>query len=457
MTTVHRWTGREASVLRAALRLSIRGYAEHLGIGVRTVTKWQARGQDMILRPAMQSVLDTALERSSNEVKARFESILSANAVTDTPAPEAVSQPLAQTNGLLPLSTSEWKRESTEALSAFLFNTQELTADAAIRLSHEWRAIDPPQVVELRTGRRVGTRLAQLVTERADVLRHMDDFLGGGDMHDLVRRELRVTVHMVREASYSEKNGRLLLSAVGELAQLAGWVASDAGLHTQAERYYLGGATAAHAAKDEPLAGNLLSSLAYQVANVGDPREAVLLASSAYNGAEAHATATTRALLLERVAWANARFGDTRATDHALGGVNETFADSDPTQDPAWVYWLNREEIDVMAGRCFTQLKRPKPAIDLLKHAVSQYDDTHTREMALYLSWLAEAHIYAGNIEKAATIASRALELSAEVTSSRGVERIKVVRGLLVPYRGNAAVEEFEERALEVVDRSACH
>jgi hypothetical protein len=42
--------------------------------------------------------------------------------------------------------------------------------------------------------------------------------------------------------------------------------------------------------------------------------------------------------------------------------------------------------------------------------------------MALYLSWLAEAHIYAGNIEKAASVASRALELSAEVTSSRGIE-----------------------------------
>jgi hypothetical protein len=57
-----------------------------------------------------------------------------------------------------------------------------------------------------------------------------------------------------------------------------------------------------------------------------------------------------------------------------------------------------------------------------------------------------------GNIEKAASVASRALELSAEVTSSRGTERIKTVRGLLVPYHGNAAVEEFEERAREALE-----
>ncbi|MFC8845700.1 MULTISPECIES: hypothetical protein [unclassified Micromonospora] len=70
-----------------------------------------------------------------------------------------------------------------------------------------------------------------------------------------------------------------------------GWVASDAGLTGQAERYYLGGVSAAHAAQDNPLAANLLSSLAYQKANVADPREAVLLASSAYHGAKATATA----------------------------------------------------------------------------------------------------------------------------------------------------------------------
>jgi hypothetical protein len=169
-----------------------------------------------------------------------------------------------------------WDRGSTDALAQFFADNQALDQEAAQRLSHEWRVVEPPQVAEMKVGRRIGARLAKVVTERADVLRHMDDFLGGGDMHDLVRRELQVTLDMMRGASYSEKTGRMLLASVGELAQLAGWVASDAGLHSQAERYYLGGVAAAHAAKDESLTGNLLSSLAYQVANVGDPREAVL-------------------------------------------------------------------------------------------------------------------------------------------------------------------------------------
>jgi transcriptional regulator with XRE-family HTH domain len=72
MTTVYRWTGREAKLLRTALRLSIRDFAARLGVGARTVNKWEARQTGITPLPYMQQVLDTALERASDEVKARF-------------------------------------------------------------------------------------------------------------------------------------------------------------------------------------------------------------------------------------------------------------------------------------------------------------------------------------------------------------------------------------------------
>jgi tetratricopeptide (TPR) repeat protein len=454
MTAVRVWTGREARALRAALRLSIRDFAELLGVGVRTVTKWQARGEDVCLRPVMQSVLDTALARSSDEVRARFELILTTeNASTSegtTPTPDH-SPALAVPPSLL---VDQWDHDRVDALAEFLAAERKLTPDSALLLSQEWRIVDPPQLVEVRTGRRVGTRLAEVVVERTDALRRMDDFLGGGDMHGLVRRELRGTLDMVRGASYTEKTGRLLLGAVGELCQLAGWVASDAGLYDLAARYYLGGVAAAHAADDKPLAANLLSSLSYQVANVGDPRHAVLLACTAYHGAEQDATPTTRALLLERLAWANARFGDPQATLRTLGQVDEAFADGNPENDPVWVYWLNQDEIDVMAGRCLTELNQPKKAVTLLDRAVRRYDDSHAREMALYLSWLAEAHAYNGNVEEAAATALRALCLSASTTSARSNDRIGAVRRALQRYKGNAAVDEFEDQAAGLIDHS---
>jgi transcriptional regulator with XRE-family HTH domain len=72
VTTVDRWTGREAKLLRQALRFSIRDFAAHLGVGARTVNKWEARQADITPLPYMQEVLDTALARASDEAKARF-------------------------------------------------------------------------------------------------------------------------------------------------------------------------------------------------------------------------------------------------------------------------------------------------------------------------------------------------------------------------------------------------
>ncbi len=72
VTIVDRWTGHEAKLLREALRLSVRDFAARLGIGVRTVNKWEARLADITPLPHMQEVLDTALARATDEAKARF-------------------------------------------------------------------------------------------------------------------------------------------------------------------------------------------------------------------------------------------------------------------------------------------------------------------------------------------------------------------------------------------------
>ena len=368
-----------------------------------------------------------------------------AESPSPSPSPDEESS-----QGTRLLLRSTWDPVATEELDAFLADKRGLGPETAQLLAGLWRVTDPPQVLETRAGRHVGARLATLVLERTDTLRRMDDFLGGGDLHDLVRRELRSTIALVRGASYTEAIGHQLLAAVGELCQLAGWVASDAGLYVPAERYYLGGVSAAHAARDEPLAANLLSSLSYQMATIGDRREAVLLATGAAHGAGAFASATTRALLGERVAWAYARMGNRQDTLRTLGEVDEFYANANPSVDPIWVYWLDRGEIDVMAGRCLTELHCPGRAVPLLSQAIEQYDQAHARELALYLSWLAEAHIQLGNIDEGAAVATQALGLSSTVTSVRGVDRIRLIRRLLVPYHGTPVADDFEDQAAAI-------
>jgi len=358
----------------------------------------------------------------------------------------------------LTLASDHWTSTHSRNLAKLLREGAELplaadtvlTADIVSRLVHEWLVVDPPQLVEVSAGRRIGAGLVAKVERRVAQLRRMDDFVAGGDLHELVERELHSTTGLLRDAAYREPVGRRLLVAIGELCQLAGWVTGDAGSYALAAHYYSVGVHAAHAAGDAPLAANLISTLAYQVSNVGNPREAVLLAQTADLGAQQQATPTTRALLKERVAWANARAGDRRQAERALAAVEAHYEHRDPADDPEWVYWLNEAEISVMAGRCYVELGAPGRAVPLLSGALAHYDERMTRERALYTSWLAEAQIMLGNVDEAVGTATTALELTAQITSARADARLRLLRHRLKPYHTVPAVADFEAQVQEL-------
>jgi transcriptional regulator with XRE-family HTH domain len=73
VTTVVRWSGREARALREARRMSVRAFAAHLGVAVASVTNWERRGELIRLRDETQEILDRDLSCASEHVRARFE------------------------------------------------------------------------------------------------------------------------------------------------------------------------------------------------------------------------------------------------------------------------------------------------------------------------------------------------------------------------------------------------
>jgi tetratricopeptide (TPR) repeat protein len=88
MGSVSRWTGFEANILRSAMRLSLRSYAEYLGVSFGTVATWNRRGATVQPTPDMQAVLDTALSKAPHEVRQRFEAMSDeSDAERPTPGP----------------------------------------------------------------------------------------------------------------------------------------------------------------------------------------------------------------------------------------------------------------------------------------------------------------------------------------------------------------------------------
>lgn len=86
--TVARWTGRETRALREASRMSVRAFAEFLGVTRSTVTAWESHAGAAPLRLATQAVLDRALTLADATTRTRFAVLVhaphaSAEAVAD--------------------------------------------------------------------------------------------------------------------------------------------------------------------------------------------------------------------------------------------------------------------------------------------------------------------------------------------------------------------------------------
>ena len=69
MEVVATWTGGQADALRQALRMTNEAFAERLGVAVRTVAYWRHRS-DVVPRPVMQGILDTALAQAPEQARA---------------------------------------------------------------------------------------------------------------------------------------------------------------------------------------------------------------------------------------------------------------------------------------------------------------------------------------------------------------------------------------------------
>jgi hypothetical protein len=99
-----------------------------------------------------------------------------------------------------------------------------------------------------------------------------------------------------------------------------------------------------------------------------------------------------------------------------------------------------------MTGRCLAELRDHSNAVPVLEDALGRYDDTHSRDKALYLTWLAESYLDANDPEHAAAVVGRSLDLASGVGSVRPGDRLRGVLRRLAHY-GGPAVSEVLERA----------
>lgn len=81
---VRDWSRTEVRALRLARRMSVREFAEHLGVSPRVVSKWETAEAPAHPRPVNQAALDTSLRQADDRVRERFALHVAAQRGRDT-------------------------------------------------------------------------------------------------------------------------------------------------------------------------------------------------------------------------------------------------------------------------------------------------------------------------------------------------------------------------------------
>jgi hypothetical protein len=162
---------------------------------------------------------------------------------------------------------------------------------------------------------------------------------GGGLARDAVMGQLRWSVGLL-EATCPDQLRPGLLSAVGDLADTAGYMALDAGADEEARRVFSFALACAEEAKDWPLRAEVLGYMAVHAIRTGQPDEGLTLAEQALVRAD-RLTATQRSMLHTDRARALAMMRRVNETLTAIGAADDHFAQSTPANDPPFLAYHN--------------------------------------------------------------------------------------------------------------------
>jgi hypothetical protein len=149
----------------------------------------------------------------------------------------------------------------------------------------------------IRSGRKqIGDQEVAQIRAVTEAFRSLDNAYGGGLTREAVIGQLISRASLVEDTTCSEEVGRKLITGIGDLAAVAGWMCHDVSMHSAAQRYFLLAFQAAKEADDPNLAAHVLSCMARQAGHLDRPKDALELIHLARYGARHTATPRIGAL-----------------------------------------------------------------------------------------------------------------------------------------------------------------
>ncbi|MEV5784602.1 transcriptional regulator [Streptomyces sp. NPDC052287] len=295
----------------------------------------------------------------------------------------------------------------------------------------------------------VGTRLApallDTLEQRLDDLRRLDDALGGARLRQTAVAEYELLEGLAKQTGQHGPLEHRLLSLLAESARMCGWLQFDSGHHARAQRYYVTALRASASAGDHQTGANTLAFMAIQVYSEGNPHDAVGLVRTAQDATARRTTPRVRSMLHARAARALSKTGDRTACWRELDAARTEYARGPHDDDPAWSYWLNPGEIEMLAGSSALDLDDPRRALTHFEQArhVQYAAEGYARDHVLYLTRTARAHLQLSDLDAACAVATDAFTQNATLNSSRPSDALDDLRAELAAHRHVRAVRDF--------------
>lgn len=387
---VRQWTGAETRALRDALRLSVRRFANQLGVAVRTVSKWEAGGRTIQLRPDTQSILDTALAHADEAVQNRFVWLLQTTDSADC------QQPLSASTAIEPADLELLHVTRLGQLAAPVLGALSAKVDSVRE------QLDRTLVSQSVSGEQLD-RLEETIAS------HAIDCVRRPPIDMLCRLTLGVAgVQPLLASAQTPETMHRLYRAVAGFSVLLADELMVLGDTYAANAWYGTARTAAEQTRDQALQAMVLTLAALLPLYWGSPQQAVALTRQASRVAQG-TTGMANAMAPSVAALALAQIGDRESSDAALKNARQLFdrnGDPPPTDS---VFCFSERRFRFYEGKTLSRLGRHKEADRVFDQALALYPSNMPGDPTLISLERAAGLVRAGDLQTGIDVAQRTL------------------------------------------------
>jgi transcriptional regulator with XRE-family HTH domain len=321
-----------------------------------------------------------------------------------------------------------------------------LTAGSLLDLITPVQATSPPDVVR-------PDDIEQVRTAAATLAGWDNHYGGGGIVREAAMAQLRWSAALLECACPSTLRYDLF-STVGRLGIVVGASAFDAYAHDDARRFFTFATACAEEADDWHLRAKAQSFLARQAVWCGEPDKGLTYAELGLARCD-RLTATEQAMLHTARARAFAKMGRIKETLAAVGAADDSFARSNPREDPPWMAYYDEAQHHGDTGHALYDIALrgygPAEAARRLRTAVEGHTDAYVRSRAISRTKLASLLMATSDPAEAAAVGNRALDEVGRLRSRRAADDMKELHRLAHRHRQTTDVVELRERITAAV------